>query len=588
MNGSKKISLVLADVDGTLVTQEKVLTERASRAVWYLRERGIRFAITSGRPPRGMQMINDALHLDTPIAGFNGGVFIEPDGKVISSKTISREAAEKALEIIARHQLVAWLYTAEDWYIPDPQGPHVAREAWTVKFEAKVAADFTPFLDHAVKIVGVSDDLDAVAEAEAECQNALKGRVSAVRSQPYYLDVTHPEATKGGVVDYLSHTMRIPPGEIATLGDMPNDVLMFRKSGLSIAMGNASKEVQAQATCVSSSNENEGFAEAVERFILHPESIPPRTNHSPPMFTPRVKEILSWYGSDNPGTLTHLARLLNHGRLAGTGKLVILPVDQGFEHGPGRSFAMNPPAYNPHYHFQLAIEAGVNAYAAPLGFLESGARDFAGEVPLILKVNDHDVLLDEKDPMQALTGSVEDALRLGAVGIGFTIYPGSSHRLELYGQIRAYAAEAKKAGLVVVIWSYPRGSGLSKEGETAIDVTAYAAHIAAQLGAHIIKVKLPTAHIEQDAARKVYEKEQIPIGTMAERVRHVVQSTFDGRRVLIFSGGPADETATFLEEVQAIHDGGGFGSIVGRNSFQRKKPEALKFLSDIIGIYAGA
>src|SRR5882724_12018047 len=211
--------------------------------------------------------------------------------------------------------------------------------------------------------------------------------------------------------------------------------------------------------------------------------------------TKRVREILSWYGSDNPGTLTNLARLLNHGKLGGTGKMVILPVDQGFEHGPARSFAPNPPAYDPRYHFELAIEAGCNAYAAPLGFLEAGAREFAGELPLILKVNDHDVLHDEPDPNQALTGSVGDALRLGCVGIGFTIYPGSVHRLELYQQIRAYAAEAKHSGLVVVLWSYPRGSGLSKEGETAIDVCGYAAHIAAQLGAHIIKVKLPSARV---------------------------------------------------------------------------------------------
>jgi class I fructose-bisphosphate aldolase len=303
------------------------------------------------------------------------------------------------------------------------------------------------------------------------------------------------------------------------------------------------------------------------------------------MNPPRVKEILGWYGSDNPGSLTSLARILNHGRLGGTGKLVILPVDQGFEHGPARSFGPNPPAYNPHYHFELAIEAGVNAYAAPLGFLEAGARDFAGEVPLILKMNDHDVLLDEKDPDQAITGSVEDALRLGASAIGFTIYPGSSHRLAMYGQIRGYAAEAKRNGLAVVIWSYPRGSGLSKEGETAIDVTAYAAHIAAELGAHIVKVKLPTSHLEQEPARKVYEKENIPIATLPDRVRHVVQSTFDGRRILIFSGGPTDETSNFLDEVKAIHQGGGFGSIVGRNSFQRKKPEALEFLHAIMDIY---
>src|SRR5215813_4444777 len=302
--------------------------------------------------------------------------------------------------------------------------------------------------------------------------------------------------------------------------------------------------------------------------------------------TDRVKEILSWYGSDNPGTLANLARLLNHGKLAGSGKLVILPVDQGFEHGPGRSFGPNPPAYDPRYHFELAIESGCNGYAAPLGFLEAGARDFAGQIPLVLKVNDHDVLNDEKDPFQALTGSVQDALRLGCVGIGFTIYPGSTHRLEMYGQIRAYAEEAKRAGLAVIIWSYPRGSNLSKEGETGIDVCGYAAHIAAQLGAHIIKVKLPTAHIEQDAARKVYEKEKIPVGTLPERVKHVVQSAFAGRRIVIFSGGEAKETAAIMDEIRAIRDGGGFGSIIGRNSFQRKKNEALDFLRGVMDIYA--
>ncbi|MBI1736422.1 MAG: class I fructose-bisphosphate aldolase [Candidatus Rokubacteria bacterium] len=298
-------------------------------------------------------------------------------------------------------------------------------------------------------------------------------------------------------------------------------------------------------------------------------------------------EILTWYGSDNPGTLTNLSRLLNHGRLGGTGKLVILPVDQGFEHGPARSFAMNPPAYDPRYHFELAIEAGCNAYAAPLGFLEAGARDFAGQVPLILKLNNHDVLLEEKDPAQALTSSVRDAIRLGCVGIGFTIYPGSEHRLAMYSQLRGLAEEAKQHGLVVVVWSYPRGSGLSKEGETAADVTAYAAHIAAQLGAHVIKVKLPAAHLEQAPAKKVYEKEKVALGSLAERVRHVVQATFSGRRIVIFSGGAADTDEAVFEQVRAIRDGGGFGSIIGRNSFQRKKPDALKFLDTVMGIYAG-
>jgi len=303
------------------------------------------------------------------------------------------------------------------------------------------------------------------------------------------------------------------------------------------------------------------------------------------MNTPRVKEILSWYGSDSPGTLTNLARFLNHGKLAGTGRLVILPVDQGFEHGPARSFAINPPAYDPRYHFELAIEAGCNAYAAPLGFLEAAAREFAGEVPLILKINNHDVLLDEKDPLPALTSGVQDALRLGCAAIGFTIYPGSSERVQMYQQLRQAAALAKQNGLVVVVWSYPRGSSLSKQGETAMDVCGYAAHIAAELGAHIIKVKLPTDHLEQDAARKVYESEKVPISTLADRVKHVVQCTFSGRRIVIFSGGPASSDETVFQEVAAIRQGGGFGSIIGRNSFQRKKEQALQFLNRIITIY---
>ena len=223
----------------------------------------------------------------------------------------------------------------------------------------------------------------------------------------------------------------------------------------------------------------------------------------------RVREILSWYASDNPGTLTHLARLLNHGRLGGTGRFVILPVDQGFEHGPARSFASNPSGYDPRYHFELAIAAGCNAYAAPLGFLEAGAAEFAGELPLILKLNNSDSLAGGGDPCPALTGNVDDALRLGCVAIGFTIYPGSALRNEMYQQLRDLTLEAKRKGLAVVVWSYPRGSVLSKEGETAIDVCAYAAQIACQLGAHVIKVKPPTAHLEQAAAKKVYESEKI-------------------------------------------------------------------------------
>jgi fructose-bisphosphate aldolase, class I len=301
----------------------------------------------------------------------------------------------------------------------------------------------------------------------------------------------------------------------------------------------------------------------------------------------RVQDILNGYGSDNAGTKANIARLLRSGRLAGTGKLVILPVDQGFEHGPARSFAPNPPGYNPLYHFQLAIDAGCNAYAAPLGFLEAGASHYAGQIPLILKLNNHDVLHDEKDPLPSVTGSVKDALRLGCSAVGFTIYPGSSHCNAMYEQLRAIAEEAKDHGLAVVVWSYPRGSALSKEGETAMDIVAYAAQIAAQLGAHIIKVKLPSAHLELAAAKKVYEAEQIPIKTLAERVKHVVQSSFDGQRIVIFSGGAKSEDKNVFEEARAIREGGGFGSIIGRNSFQRPKVDAIKFLNTIMDIYAG-
>ncbi len=302
----------------------------------------------------------------------------------------------------------------------------------------------------------------------------------------------------------------------------------------------------------------------------------------------RIREILSWYSSENPGVRTNLARMLNHGRLAGTGKMVILPVDQGFEHGPARSFAPNPAGYDPRYHFQLAIESGCNAYAAPLGFLEAGAADFAGDIPLILKCNNHDVLNDERDPISAVTAGVEDALRLGCVAVGFTIYPGSSERTTIYEQLRDLTLQAKEAGLAVVVWSYPRGGSLSKEGETSVDVVTYAAQIAAQLGAHVIKVKLPSARVELPEAQKVYQKYEIPVSTMADRVRNVVQSSFDGRRIVIFSGGATAADDQVFDEARAIRDGGGFGSIIGRNSFQRKKEDAIKFLGTIMGIYEGS
>jgi fructose-bisphosphate aldolase, class I len=304
--------------------------------------------------------------------------------------------------------------------------------------------------------------------------------------------------------------------------------------------------------------------------------------------TKRVKEILSWYSADNAGTKGNLARMLNHGRLAGSGKMVILPVDQGFEHGPARSFAPNPAGYDPRYHFELAIDAGCNAYAAPLGFLEAGAAEFAGDVPMILKLNNSESLAKGGEPLPAVTGSVDEALRLGCAAIGFTIYPGSGEAKTMYRQIAELTEEAKSKGLAVVVWSYPRGSSLSKEGETAIDVAAYAAQIACQLGAHIIKVKPPSAHIEQAEAKKVYDKEKIPVGTLAERVRHVVQSAFGGRRIVIFSGGPAKGKAEILAEIRGLADGGAFGSIMGRNSFQRPKTEAIELLHEVMDIYANA
>ncbi|HEV8032123.1 MAG TPA: class I fructose-bisphosphate aldolase [Stellaceae bacterium] len=302
----------------------------------------------------------------------------------------------------------------------------------------------------------------------------------------------------------------------------------------------------------------------------------------------QVQKILSHYESDNPGTKTNIARILMHGKLGGTGKVLILPVDQGNEHGPARSFAPNPPAYDPHYHFQLAIEAGLSAYAAPLGFIEAGAGSYAGQIPLILKANSANSLSRLKEgATQAVTAGVKDALRLGASAIGFTIYPGSDAAYDMMEEIAEMGREAKANGLAVVIWSYPRGGNLSREGETAIDVCAYAAQLAAQLGAHIIKVKPPTAHIELDAAKKVYEAQKIDISTPAARIRHVVQSAFNGRRIVVFSGGEAKDLDGVLDEVRAVYAGGGNGSIIGRNTFQRPKAEALDMLNRIIKIYQG-
>ena len=305
-------------------------------------------------------------------------------------------------------------------------------------------------------------------------------------------------------------------------------------------------------------------------------------------FTRRIKKVLSYYESDNPGVKANLARILMSGKLGGTGKLVILPVDQGFEHGPARSFAKNAQAYDPHYHFKLAIDAGLSAFAAPLGMLETGADTFAGQIPLIMKVNSSNSLSNEKiGPSQALTGSVSEAVRLGCSAVGFTIYPGSEKALEMITEIKEISAEAKDAGLAVVVWSYPRGGNISKEGETALDVVSYAAHMAALIGAHIIKVKPPTSYIEQDEAKKVYEAENIPSASLNERINHVVQSCFNGKRLVVFSGGSSKDKDSLLEEIRELYLGGASGSIIGRNSFQRPYGEALDLLNQIIDIYKG-
>ncbi len=301
--------------------------------------------------------------------------------------------------------------------------------------------------------------------------------------------------------------------------------------------------------------------------------------------TEAVDRILSNYAGENPGVVGNLRRMLNQGRLAGTGKLVILPVDQGFEHGPARSFAPNPPGYDPAYHPQLAVDAGCNAYAAPLGFIEVIANDYAGRLPLILKVNNSDSLGGPEAPCSALTSAVPDALRLGCAAIGYTIYPGSALRNQMFEDLRNLIRDARAVGLPTIVWSYPRGK-MPKDAETAVDVVAYAAQIACQLGAHVVKVKPPTELVYVDAAKKDYEK--IPIGTLAERVRHIVQSSFDGRRIVIFSGGAAKGTDAVLEEIRGIAAGGGYGSIVGRNAFQRSHSDAVKLLNDIMDIYAKA
>jgi class I fructose-bisphosphate aldolase len=300
-------------------------------------------------------------------------------------------------------------------------------------------------------------------------------------------------------------------------------------------------------------------------------------------FTKTIKKILDGYESDSPGTKANLARILAHGRLGGTGKMIILPVDQGFEHGPARSFSVNEPAYDPHYHYQIAIDAGLNAYAAPLGMLEAGADTFAGQIPTILKVNSSNSWATAVN--QAVTGGVDDALRLGCSAIGFTIYPGADDVMDMMEEFRELALEAKSVGLATVLWSYPRGGELSKAGELALDVGAYAAHMAALLGAHIIKVKLPSDHIEQKDAQKAYEG--FDGSTQAKRVTHVVKSCFNGRRLVVFSGGAAKGADAVYQDARDIRDGGGNGSIIGRNTFQRPRDEALAMLDKLVRIYKG-
>ena len=305
--------------------------------------------------------------------------------------------------------------------------------------------------------------------------------------------------------------------------------------------------------------------------------------------TDTVRKILANYEGETPGVKGNLARMLMQGRLGGTGKMIILPVDQGFEHGPARSFAPNAPAYDPHYHYQLAIDAGLNAYAAPLGPLEAGADTFAGQIPTILKCNSANSLMSGtagKD--QAVTAGVDDALRLGCAAIGFTIYPGSDRAFDMFEEIVEMRKEAAAKGVATVIWSYPRGEALDKDGETAVDVAAYAGHMAALLGAHVIKIKLSTDTLSQPEAKKVYEEQGIDISTQAARVRHCVQSAFDGRRIIVFSGGAKKGADSVYDDARAIRDGGGNGSIIGRNSFQRSREDALDMLGKLVDIYKGA
>lgn len=303
--------------------------------------------------------------------------------------------------------------------------------------------------------------------------------------------------------------------------------------------------------------------------------------------TNAVKKILGNYSGESPGVRANLVRILMHGALSGTGKLIILPVDQGFEHGPDRSFLVNEPAYDPHFHFELAIEAGLSAYAAPLGMIECGADRFAGQIPTILKVNSSNSLLPSGMANdQAITASVDDALRLGCSAIGFTIYPGSSQSMEMFEEIAEMRAEASAHGLATVIWSYPRGEDLAGKAQTALDVSAYAAHIAALLGAHIIKIKLPEFHLHILETKEGLSSRS-DLHDASRRVAHCMKAAFNGRRIVVFSGGSAKTSDKVFQDAQAIRGGGGNGSIIGRNTFQRPRADALEMLRKLIDIYKG-
>jgi len=304
--------------------------------------------------------------------------------------------------------------------------------------------------------------------------------------------------------------------------------------------------------------------------------------------TAAVKKLLSYYEADSPKTKANLQKLLMHGRLGGSGKMIILPVDQGFEHGPDRSFAVNPEAYDPHYLLKLGVDAGVSAFAGPLGMLEATVKTFGNKIPFILKMNSANSLSRFKeDADQAVTATIQDALRLKCAGIGFTLYPGSDAQFSMIEQLQLLSSEAKANGLVVVVWCYPRGGDVSKEGETALDIISYSAHMAALLGAHIIKVKLPSKHLEQPEAKKAIESAKIKITELSDRVAHVVKCSFAGRRIVLFSGGATKGVVDVLTETKAIQAGGGHGSIIGRNCFQRPRTEALKLLDDMTKIYLG-